>query len=84
MERADGTAREARPPRGARHDPTAAAPFNRETAQREVRLAEDAWNPPSHKLASAYTIDSRWRNWAEFTAGRDESGAFLTRKWRRR
>ena len=31
----------------------------------------------------AYTIDSRWRNRAEFVNGRKEIVAFLTRKWSR-
>ena len=30
-----------------------------------------------------YTIDSRWRNRAEFVNGREEIIAFLTRKWTR-
>src|SRR5256714_3765867 len=42
-------------------------PFNRETAIQKVRLAEDAWNSRDpEKVALAYTIDSRWRNRAEF------------------
>jgi uncharacterized protein len=58
--------------------------FNQETAKRKVRLAEDAWNTRDpQKVASAYTVDSRWRNRAEFVNGRDEIVAFLTRKWRR-
>jgi nuclear transport factor 2 (NTF2) superfamily protein len=31
----------------------------------------------------AYTLDSRWRNRAEFANGRQEIVAFLTRKWAR-
>jgi nuclear transport factor 2 (NTF2) superfamily protein len=59
-------------------------PFNQETAKQKVRLAEDAWNTRDpQKVASAYTVDSRWRNRAEFVNGRDEIVAFLTRKWRR-
>jgi uncharacterized protein len=59
-------------------------PFNHETAVQKVRLAEDAWNTRDpEKVAGAYTIDSRWRNRAEFVTGRDEIVAFLTRKWRR-
>jgi uncharacterized protein len=59
-------------------------PFDQETAIRKVRLAEDAWNTRDpQKVASAYTVDSRWRNRAEFVTGRDEIVAFLTRKWRR-
>jgi nuclear transport factor 2 (NTF2) superfamily protein len=59
-------------------------PFDQETATRKVRLAEDAWNTRDpQKVASAYTVDSRWRNRAEFFTGRDEIVAFLTRKWQR-
>jgi uncharacterized protein len=59
-------------------------PFDRETATEKVRLAEDGWNSRDpHKVAGAYTVDSRWRNRAEFLTGRDEIVAFLTRKWRR-
>ncbi|CAM5531361.1 hypothetical protein SANTM175S_08345 [Streptomyces antimycoticus] len=59
-------------------------PFTRETAVQKVRLAEDGWNSRDpEKVALAYTVDSRWRNRAEFVTGRDEIIAFLTRKWRR-
>jgi uncharacterized protein len=59
-------------------------PFDRETATRKVRLAEDAWNTRDpEKVAGAYTVDARWRNRAEFVTGRDEIVAFLTRKWTR-
>jgi nuclear transport factor 2 (NTF2) superfamily protein len=59
-------------------------PFTRETAVQKVRLAEDAWNSRDpEKVALGYTVDSRWRNRAEFIEGRDEIIAFLTRKWRR-
>jgi uncharacterized protein len=59
-------------------------PFDRETATQKVRLAEDAWNTRDPvKVAGAYTVDSQWRNRAEFLTGRDEIVAFLTRKWRR-
>ncbi|GAA3815519.1 nuclear transport factor 2 family protein [Streptomyces chiangmaiensis] len=59
-------------------------PFDRDTAAEKVRLAEDAWNSRDpEKVALAYSVDSRWRNRAEFINGRDEIVAFLTRKWRR-
>jgi uncharacterized protein len=59
-------------------------PFDQETAKQKVRLAEDAWNTRDpQKVASAYTVDSRWRNRAEFVTGREEIVAFLTRKWHR-
>ena len=57
-------------------------PFTRETAIQKVRLAEDAWNSRDpERVSLAYTVDSRWRNRAEFINGRDEIGAFLKRKW---
>jgi uncharacterized protein len=55
-----------------------------ETAVQKVRLAEDAWNTRDpQRVALAYTLDSHWRNRAEFIQGRDEIIAFLTRKWDR-
>jgi nuclear transport factor 2 (NTF2) superfamily protein len=57
-------------------------PFNRETANQKVRMAEDAWNTRDpEKVSLAYTPDSRWRNRAEFLSGRADIIAFLTRKW---
>jgi nuclear transport factor 2 (NTF2) superfamily protein len=48
----------------------------------KIRLAEDGWNSRDpEKVAQAYTLDSRWRNRAEFVRGRQEIVAFLTRKW---
>ena len=59
-------------------------PFTEATAKRKVRGAEDAWNTRDPaRVALAYTIDSRWRNRAEFLQGRDAIAAFLTRKWHR-
>ena len=59
-------------------------PFTPESAIQKVRLAEDAWNSRDpEKVALAYTLDSRWRNRAEFIKGRKEIIAFLTRKWTR-
>ncbi|MFI6358657.1 DUF1348 family protein [Streptomyces sp. NPDC050743] len=59
-------------------------PFTRASAIEKVRLAEDGWNTRDpEKVALAYTVDSRWRNRAEFATGRDEIIAFLTRKWNR-
>jgi uncharacterized protein len=59
-------------------------PFTRETAVQKVRLAEDAWNTRDpEKVAAAYTVDSRWRNRAEFLTGRQEIQDFLARKWAR-
>lgn len=57
-------------------------PFTRETAAQKVRMAEDGWNNRNpEKVAMAYTIDSRWRNRAEFPAGREQIIEFLKRKW---
>ena len=59
-------------------------PFTLESAQMKVRLAEDAWNTRNpEKVALAYTLDSKWRNRAEFVNGRQEIIAFLKRKWAR-
>ena len=56
--------------------------FSAETAAQKARMAEDAWNTRDPaKVALAYTLDSRWRNRAEFIQGRDAIEAFLTRKW---
>ncbi len=57
-------------------------PFTRETAIQKVRAAEDGWNSRDpEKVSLAYTIDSRWRNRAEFPNGRQEIIQFLRRKW---
>jgi hypothetical protein len=59
-------------------------PFTAETAAHKARLAEDAWNTRDpDRVAGAYTEDSRWRNRAEFFAGREAIVAFLHRKWAR-
>ena len=57
-------------------------PFTHETAIQKVRMAEDGWNGRNpEKVALAYTIDSQWRNRAEFPVGREKIIAFLTQKW---
>jgi nuclear transport factor 2 (NTF2) superfamily protein len=59
-------------------------PFIAETAAAKARMAENAWNTRDPaRVALAYTPDSRWRNRAEFFAGRDAIIAFLQRKWSR-
>jgi len=59
-------------------------PFTADTAAEKARLAEDAWNSRDPKrVAQAYTIDSVWRNRAEFIEGRERIEAFLARKWAR-
>ena len=57
-------------------------PFTQETAIQKVRLAEDSWNTRDPaKVSLGYTLESRWRNRAEFANGRDQIIALLTRKW---
>jgi len=57
-------------------------PFTMETALQKVQAAEDAWNTRDPaKVATAYTVDTEWRNRTEFINGRQEVEAFLTRKW---
>lgn len=59
-------------------------PFTRETALQKVQLAEDAWNTKDpEKVCLAYTVDTEWRNRAEFIHGREEVKAFLKRKWQK-
>ena len=59
-------------------------PFTRETSAQKVRIAEDGWNSrDAVKVSLAYTLDSQWRNRAEFPNGREEIVQFLTRKWQR-
>jgi nuclear transport factor 2 (NTF2) superfamily protein len=59
-------------------------PFSHDTAAQKARAAEDAWNTRDPvRVAGAYTVDSRWRNRAEFFAGREAIEAFLRRKWAR-
>ena len=57
-------------------------PFTRETADQKVKGAEDGWNTREpERVALAYTIDSVWRNRAEFLSGREAITEFLRRKW---
>jgi nuclear transport factor 2 (NTF2) superfamily protein len=59
-------------------------PFTRESAIEKVRLAEDGWNSRDPaKVALAYTLDTQWRNRAEFATNREEAQAFLERKWKK-
>jgi uncharacterized protein len=59
-------------------------PFTQETAIAKVRAAENGWNSRDpQRVALTYTIDSRWRNRAEFVNGREQIVQFLTRKWNR-
>ncbi|KQV27148.1 hypothetical protein ASC97_24825 [Rhizobium sp. Root1203] len=59
-------------------------PFTRESATAKVRAAEDGWNScDPHRVSLAYSVDSHWRNRAEFVQGREKIVEFLTRKWRK-
>ncbi len=59
-------------------------PFTEETAIQKVRLAEDAWNSRDpERVALAYSVDTQWRNRAEFPVGREQAKQFLARKWAR-
>ncbi|AKP90460.1 DUF1348 family protein [Achromobacter ruhlandii] len=59
-------------------------PFTHASAVQKVRLAEDGWNSRDpDKVALAYSLDTRWRNRAEFVRNRDEARDFLARKWAR-
>jgi nuclear transport factor 2 (NTF2) superfamily protein len=59
-------------------------PFTPETAAQKVRMAEDAWNTRDpERVALAYTLDTTWRNRAEFLTGREAVVEFLQRKWAR-
>jgi uncharacterized protein len=59
-------------------------PFTIETAERKVRMAEDAWNSRDpDRVVLVYTEDTRWRNRAEFPIGREQVRQFLQRKWAR-
>lgn len=57
-------------------------PFTKESAIQKVRLAEDGWNTRDPaKVALAYSLDTQWRNRAEFVTNRQEAQEFLERKW---
>jgi uncharacterized protein len=59
-------------------------PFSEETARQKVRGAEDAWNSRDpDRVSGVYTLDTVWRNRAEFPRGRDAVREFLQRKWAR-
>lgn len=59
-------------------------PFTLETAIQKVRLAEDGWNTrDAAKVALAYTLDTQWRNRAEFASNRAQAQALLERKWQK-
>jgi nuclear transport factor 2 (NTF2) superfamily protein len=58
--------------------------FTLEQAIEKVRKAEDAWNLKQPELvATAYSLDTQWRNRDTFINGRSEIVIFLTEKWQR-
>lgn len=58
--------------------------FTEEEAIEKVRKAENAWNSMDLEVvATAYTLNSKWRNRNEFITGRHEIIAFLTQKWKK-
>jgi nuclear transport factor 2 (NTF2) superfamily protein len=58
--------------------------FSKESAIEKVRLAEDGWNNQNpEKIATAYSLDSVWRNRDTFINGRAEIVDFLTGKWQK-
>jgi nuclear transport factor 2 (NTF2) superfamily protein len=59
-------------------------PFDESSARQKVLAAEAGWNTRDpERVASAYTVDSVWRNRSEFIEGRDQIVAFLRAKWQR-
>ena len=59
-------------------------PFTLESARLKVRLAEDGWNSRDpRKVSTAYTLESKWRNRAEFATGREQIVQLLDRKWKK-
>ena len=58
--------------------------FTVDTAIAKIRKAEDAWNTKQPEVvASAYTLESTWRNRDTFIQGRSDIVRFLTKKWQR-
>jgi len=59
-------------------------PFNEASARAKVQAAEDAWNSRDpQRVAAVHTVDSQWRNRADFIQGRPAIVEFLTAKWER-
>lgn len=57
-------------------------PFTHESAIEKVRLAEDGWNSrDAEKVSLVYSLDTKWRNRAEFANNREEAKGFLERKF---
>ena len=58
--------------------------FSKAQAQQKIRMAEDAWNMQNpEKIATAYSLNSQWRNRDVFLQGRAEIVSFLTAKWQK-
>ena len=58
--------------------------FTVEEAIEKVRKAEDAWNTKQPEVvATAYSLDTKWRNRDVFISGRAEIVTLLTEKWQR-
>jgi nuclear transport factor 2 (NTF2) superfamily protein len=58
--------------------------FTVDTAIAKIRKAEVAWNTKQPEVvASAYTLESTWRNRDTFIQGRSDIVRFLTKKWQR-
>lgn len=56
--------------------------FTEEDAIEKVRKAENAWNTKNPKVvATAYTLNSKWRNRDQFLSGREAIINLLTLKW---
>lgn len=59
-------------------------PFDDTSAWKKVLGAEAAWNTRDpDRVASAYSLDSEWRNRDLFVRGRQEIRDFLAQKWAR-
>ncbi|CAK7245789.1 MAG: hypothetical protein STHCBS139747_007381 [Sporothrix thermara] len=57
-------------------------PFTKETAQKKVKAAQDAWNTKNPSIvAPAYTDDCIWRNRDSFLQGHAAIVDFLKAKW---
>ncbi len=55
-----------------------------ETALAKVEAAQNAWNTKDPgKVCLAYSVDTEWRNRAEFINGREAVKQFLKGKWER-
>ncbi len=59
-------------------------PFTMEKALAKVQAAENAWNSRDpERVCLTYSVDTEWRNRAEFINGREAVKQFLKGKWER-